>query len=111
MVTATARQPLPTTPDTVRATKVLHDVTNHLEGNQLLVHNVESATMGHSALPPRLCPGDPPKNPVSTASYLGVQQAATMNRVTLPPNLLRQLTPTLVIVRIVALSTQIHTSS
>ena len=37
VVIATARQPLPTTPDTSRATKVLHDVTNYLEGNQLLV--------------------------------------------------------------------------
>ena len=33
VVTASARQPLPTTPDTTRATKVLHDVTNYLEGN------------------------------------------------------------------------------
>ena len=33
VVTATARQPLPTTPDTMRATKVLHDVTYYLEGN------------------------------------------------------------------------------
>ena len=31
-------------------------------------------------------------NPVSTATYLGVQQAATTNEVTLPPSLLRQLT-------------------
>ena len=47
VVTATARQPLPTTPDTTRATKVLHAVTTYLEGNQLLVHNVKSATMDH----------------------------------------------------------------
>ena len=45
VVTATARQPLPTTPNTTRATKVLHDVTNYVEGNQLLVHNVKLATM------------------------------------------------------------------
>ena len=43
-------------------------------------------------------------NQVSTATYLGVQQAATTNEVTLPPNLLPQLTRTLVIARIVALS-------
>ena len=106
VVTATARQPLPTTPDTTWATKVLHDVTNYLEGNQLLVHNVKSATMVHTAPPPPLRPGAPPMNPVSTATYLGVQQAATTSGVTLPPNLIRQLTRTLVIARIVALSTQ-----
>ena len=106
MVTATARQPLPTTPDTTRATKVLHDVTSYLEGNQLLVHNVKSATIVHNAPPPPLRPGDPPMNPLSTATYLGVQQAATANEVSLPPNLIRQLTRTVVIARIVALSTQ-----
>ena len=106
VVTATARQPLPTTPDSTRATKVLHDVTNYLEGNQLLVHNVKSATMVHTAPPPPLRPGAPPMNPVCMATYLGVQQAATASGVTLPPNLIRQLTRTLVIARIVALSTQ-----
>ena len=106
VVTATARQPVPTTPDTTRATKVLHDVTKYLEGNQLLVHNVTSATMVHNTLPPLLRAGDPPMNPVRTATYLGVQQAATTNEVTLPANLIRQLTRTLVIARIVALSTQ-----
>ena len=106
MVTATARQPLPTTPDPTRATKVLHVVTTYLQGNQLLVHNVKSATMVHNAPPPPLCPGDPPMNPVNTASSLGVQQAATGGRVSLPPNLIRQLTRTLVIARITALSTQ-----
>ena len=106
VVTATARQPLPTTPDATRATKVLNDVTNYLEGKQLLVHDVKSATMVHNAPPPPLRPRGPPMNPVSTASYLGVQQAATTNEVTLPPNLIRQLTRTLVIARIVALSTQ-----
>ena len=106
VVTATARQPLPTTPDTTRATKVLHDVTNYLEGYQLLVYNVQSATVVHNAPPPPLRPGGPPMNPASTATYLGVQQAATTNDVTLPPNLIRQLTQTLVIARIVALSTQ-----
>ena len=106
VVTATARQPLPTTPDPTRATKVLHVVSTYLEGNQLLVHNVKSATMAHNALPPPLRPGDLPMNPVNTATYLGVQQAATAGRVTLPPNLVRQLTRTLVIARITALSTQ-----
>ena len=106
LVTATARPPLSTTPYPTRATKVLLAVTNHLEGNQLLVHNVKSATMVHNAPPPPLRPEDPPMNPVSTATYLGVQQAATANGVTLPPNLIRQLTRTLVIARILALSTQ-----
>ena len=106
VVTATARQPLSTTQDTTRATNILHTVTNYLEGNQLLVHNVKSATMVYNAPLPPLRPGDPPMNPVSTATYLGVQQAATASRVTLPPNLIRQLTRTLVIARIVALTTQ-----
>ena len=106
VVTATARQPLPTTPDTARSTKVLHDVTNYLEGHQLLVRNLKSATMVHNALPPPLRPGHAPMNPVSTATYLGLQQAATTSEVILPPNLIRQLTQTLVIARIVALSPQ-----
>ena len=72
VVTATARQPLPTNPDPTRATKVLHVVTTYLEGNQLLVHNVKSATMVHNAPPPPLPPGDLPMNPVNTATYLGV---------------------------------------
>ena len=97
---------LPTTPDPTRATKVLHVVTNYLEGNQLLVHNVKSATMLHNAPPPPLRPGDLPMNPVNTATYLGVQQAATADGVTLPPNLIRQLTRTPVIAHITALSTQ-----
>ena len=82
VVTATTRQPLSTTPDPTRATKVLHAVTNYLEGNQLLVHNVKSATMVHNARPPPLRPGDPPMNPVDTATYLGVQQAATASHST-----------------------------
>ena len=106
VVTATACQPLQTTPHTTRATKVLHDVTSYLGGNQLLVHNVKSATMVHNAPPPPLRPGDPPMNAVSTATYLRFQQGATTEGVSLPPNLIRQLTQTLVIARIVALSTQ-----
>ena len=106
VVTATARQPLSTTPDPIRGTKVLHAVINYLEGNQLLVHNVKSATMVHNAPPPPLLPRDPPMNSVSTATYLVVQQAATANGVTLPPNLIRQLTWTVAIARIVALSTE-----
>ena len=106
VVTATARPPLSTTPDPTRATKVLHAVPNYLEGNQLLAHNVKSATMVHSAPSAPLRLGDPPMNPVNTGTYLGVQQAATANGVTLPPNLIRQLTRTLVIARIVARSTQ-----
>ena len=106
MVTACAPQPLSTTSEPTRATKVLHAVTTYLEGNQLLVHNVKSATMVHNAPPPLLRPGEPPMNPVSTATSLGVQQAATANGVTLPPNLIRQLTRTLVIAGIVALRTE-----
>ena len=106
VVTATACQPQPTTLDTTRATKILHDVTNYLEGNQLLLDNVKSAMMVHNAPPPSLRHGDPPMNPVSTATYPGVQQAATTNEVTLRPNLIRQLTQALVIARIVALSTK-----
>ena len=49
VVTAVAHQRLSTTPDSTRDTKVLHVVTNYLEGNQLLVHNVKSATMVHNA--------------------------------------------------------------
>ena len=104
--TATARQPLSTTPDPTKATTVLYAVINYLGGNQPLVHNIKSATMGHNAPPARLRPGDPPMNPVNTATYLGVQQAATANGVTLPQNLIPQLTRTLVIARIVALCTQ-----
>ena len=43
---------------------------------------------------------------LTASSYLGVQQAATAGGVTLPPNLLRQLTRTLVIARTTALSSQ-----
>ena len=106
VVTATACRPLSTAPDPTRATKVLHAVTNYLEGNQLLVHNVKSATVVHNAPPPPLHPGDPPMNPVNTATYLEIQQAAITNGVTLPPNLIRQHTRALVIARIVALCTQ-----
>ena len=105
VVTATARQPLPTTADPARATKVLHVVTTYVAGNQLLLHNVKSATMVHNAPLPPLRPGDLPMNPVNAATYLGVQQAATAGGVTLPPNLTRQLTLTLVIARITAPST------
>ena len=73
VVTATARQPLPTTPDPAKATRVLHVVITYLEGNQLLVHNVKSATMVCNAPPPPLRPGDLPMDPVNTATYLGVQ--------------------------------------
>ena len=106
VVTATAHQPLPTTPDPTRATKVLHVVNTYLEGNQLLVHNAKSATMVHNAPPLPLRPRGPPMNPVNMATYLEVQQAATAGGVTLPPNLTRQLTRILVIARTTALSTQ-----
>ena len=68
------------------------------------MHNVKSANMLHNAPTPTLRPGDLPMSPVSTATYLGVQQAATTDEVTLPPNLLRQLTGTLITAGILALS-------
>ena len=71
VVTATAHLPLPTTHYTARANKILHDVTNYLEGYQPLVHNVKSATLVHNAPPSPLRPGHPRMNPVSTATYLG----------------------------------------
>ena len=106
VVTATARQPLPTTPDPTRATKVLHVVTTYLERKQLLVHNVKPATMVHKAPPPPLCPGNLPMNPVNTTTYPRGPTSGHRRRVTLPPNLIRQLTRTLVIACITALSTQ-----
>ena len=48
------------------------------------MRNLKSVTMVHNAPPPPLRPGDPPLNPVITATYLGIQQAATTNEVTLP---------------------------
>ena len=59
------------------------------------MHNFKSATMVHNAPPLPLRPGDPPMTPVSTATSLGIQQAASTDEVTLRPNLLRQLTRTL----------------
>ena len=70
------------------------------------MHNVKSATMVHNAAPPPLRPRVPPINRVSTPMDMGLQQAALASGVTLPPNLIRQLTRTLVIARIVALSTE-----
>ena len=81
---------MPNAPDKARAIEVLHDNTSYLENNRLLVLNVKSATMVHNAPPPPLCPGDAPRIPVGTATYLGVQQAATPEEVTLPPNPDRQ---------------------
>ena len=65
MLTATARQPPSTTPDPTRATKVLHLITTYLEGNQLLVHNVKSATMVHTTTVP------PPRGPAQEPSKHG----------------------------------------
>ena len=62
--------------------------------------------MVHNAPPSPLRTGDLPMTPINTATYLGVQQAATAGGVTLPPNLIRQLTRPLVIARITALSGQ-----
>ena len=55
VVTATARQPLSTTRAPTRATKILHAVTTYLEGNELLVRKVESATMVHNCNPTIPC--------------------------------------------------------
>ena len=106
VVTATARQPLPDGPHNVGANQVLHNVTSYPESNRLLVHNVKSATMVHNAPPQPLRPGDTRTTPTDNATYLGIQQAATPEGVTLPPNLEGQLTRTLVIARIAALSNQ-----
>ena len=69
---------------------MLQDVTSYPGNNQLLVHNVTSAAMVHNAPPPPLRPGDTPMTLVDTATYLGIQQAATTGEVTLAPNLERQ---------------------
>ena len=63
VVTATAHQPLSSTPDPTRATKVLHAVTNYLERTQPLVHNHKSATMVHNAPPLPLPPWGPAHEP------------------------------------------------
>ena len=104
--TATTRQPLPATPNKTRPTNVLRDVTSSLKSNGLLVDNVHSAASVHNAPTPLPRPGDPPMNPVSTATYLVMQQEASTGEVTLPPNVMQQLTCTVVIVHITALSTQ-----
>ena len=106
VVTATARQPLPDAPDNVRANRGLHDVTNYLDNNRLHVHNVKAATMVHSVPRQPLRAGTAPITPTDNATYLGIQQAATQEWVTLPPDLERQLTRTLVIACIAVLSTQ-----
>ena len=106
VATATARQSLPDAPDNVRANQVLHDVTSYLQSTQLLVHNIKLATLVHNAPPPPVRPGDAHMTPTDNATYLGIQQAATPEGVTLPPNLERQPTRTVVIVHIAALSTQ-----
>ena len=106
IVTATARQPLPNALDNIRANKVLHDVTSYLEKNRLLVQNVKSATMVHNAPPRPLSPGDTSITRTDNATYLGIQQAATAEGVTLASNLERQLTHSLVMACIAALSTQ-----
>ena len=106
VLTATARQPLPNAPDNIRANKVVHDVTSYLENNRLLVHTVKSAIMVHNVPPGPLRPGDAPMTPTEDATYLGIQQAATPEGVTLPANPEQQLTRILVIACTAALSTQ-----
>ena len=106
VVTAITHQPLPTAPDDTRASQVLHDVTDYLGSNTLLVHNVKSATMEHSAPLPLLRPGAPPMTPLGTATYFQIQQTASTDEATLPLNLVNQLMRTLVIACIAELSTQ-----
>ena len=64
VMTANARQPLPDAPNDARASQVLHDVTNYLESNRLLVHIIKSAGVVHNVPTPPLRPGDPPMIPV-----------------------------------------------
>ena len=106
VVTATTPQPVPDDPDDTRASQVLQDLTIYLENNRLLVHNIKSDTMAHNAPPLPLRPGDPALTPMGTATNLGIQQAALPEDITLPPNLGCQLTRTVFIARIAALSTR-----
>ena len=106
VVTATTRQPLPNAQNDITANKALHDVTSYLENHLLLVHNVRSASIVHNVPPPPLCPGDTSLTPADNATHLGIQQVAKLEGVTLPPNLERRFTRTLVIAPIAALSTQ-----
>ena len=93
VVTATARQLLSGAPDNVRANQVLRDITSYPESNQQLVHNVQSDTMVHNAPSPPLLPPDAPMTPTDNLTYLGTQQRATPEGVTLPPNLERSTNP------------------
>ena len=86
VLTATARQPLPDAPDNTRANQVLDNVTSYLENNCLLVHNLKSATMVENAPALPVRPSDTPMNPLDTATYLTIPQAATPQGVTLPTN-------------------------
>ena len=106
VVTTTARPPLRNAADNIRARKVLHDVTSYLENNRPLVHNVHSATIVHNAPPLSLNPGESPMTLTDNVTYLGIQQGATPEGVTLAPNLEGEATRTLVIARIAAPSTQ-----
>ena len=106
VVAATACQTLPDSQDNLRANMILNDVPSYPKNNQLLVHNVTSATMVHNAPPPPLRPGDVPMTPTDNATFLGIQQAGTPVGVTVPPNLERGLTRNLAMGRIAALSTQ-----
>ena len=107
VVTATARQHTHVDTNTKQGETILHDVTHYLKSNNLLVHNEKSTTMTtRNVRPPSLRPGDPPMRLVSTATYLGVQQATKPENVTLPPKLVQQLAKAVVIACITSLSTQ-----
>ena len=106
VVTTTACQALPTPGKEARSTRVLQDVKNYLESNRLLAHNIRSATMVHNAPPPSLRPWHRSVDPLRQTTYLGVQQAATPDEVTLSANLVLQLARTLIMARVTALSVQ-----
>ena len=72
IVTATIRQPLQTARDATCLLRVLHNVTDYLVNNMLLVYSIQSTIMVHNAPPPSLRPGDPPMELVRTATYLRI---------------------------------------
>ena len=69
VVTSTACPSLSTSRDPTRTTKLLHAVTNYLQGNQLLLHNVKSASMVHNA-PPHAPPPCRPAHEPSKHGHL-----------------------------------------
>ena len=104
--TTTANDTHPTT-NTQWVEAILHTTTQYLEENGLLVHDTKSATLTTGNLPPpSLRPSGPPLQPAATLTYLGAQQAARPDQVTLPPKLQHQLAKVVILARILTLSTQ-----